>query len=70
MFKSESDRECENKYNIDNIRPYLIRLHPYYRGWAAAKEPLGSGMVDKRRRARSGDARGAAPWEEEVTWRG
>ena len=29
MFESESDKKCENKYNIDNIRPYPIRLHPY-----------------------------------------
>ena len=28
MFESESDKKCENKYNIDNIRPYPICLHP------------------------------------------
>ena len=30
VFESESYRKCENKYNIDNIRPYPIHLHPYY----------------------------------------
>ena len=28
VFESESDRKCENKYNINGIRPYQIRLHP------------------------------------------
>jgi hypothetical protein len=29
VFEFESEQKNENKYNISNIRPYLIRLHPY-----------------------------------------
>ena len=29
VFEYESDKKCENKYNIDDIHPYPIRLHPY-----------------------------------------
>jgi hypothetical protein len=28
VFESESDRKYKNKYNISDMRPYLIRLHP------------------------------------------
>ena len=35
VFESKSGRKCGNKYNIIDIRPYLIRLHPYL------KRPLG-----------------------------
>ena len=35
MFESESDRKCENKYNIDNIRPYPIHLHSYNKVYMA-----------------------------------
>ena len=39
MFKSEFDRKYENKYNIGDIRPKPICLHPYMHG-ALALFPL------------------------------
>jgi hypothetical protein len=29
VFESESGHKYENKYDISDIRPYLIRFHPY-----------------------------------------
>jgi len=28
VFESESDKKYKNKYDIGDIRPYLIRFHP------------------------------------------
>jgi hypothetical protein len=28
VFESESNRKCENKYNIGDIHPYPVYLHP------------------------------------------
>ena len=29
VFESESDQKYENKYDIGDICPYLVRFHPY-----------------------------------------
>ena len=43
MFESESDRKCENKYNIGDIRPYPIYLH------LGLAEPVQEMMKKKRK---------------------
>ena len=35
VFESESGRKYENKYNISDIHPYLIRFHPYAHAWGS-----------------------------------